>query len=200
MDAMNVEVRRRCPRCGAPAGPDDRFCAVCGAASPTALPTGERGRRGRWLLVGSAVFLLAIFAAVAWIYYSSPERRTERPVSHLPNGAPSALAILPGSPSNVVVAAGGKLLISQDRGGTWQAAPLEGMVGTVATSPVATGTAYLAGSSLWRGNLRGFRVVATDLPTNAVRALVVDPADSRRVYALVAGQGLYRSDDDGQQW
>jgi predicted nucleic acid-binding Zn ribbon protein len=195
-----VPTRHRCPRCGAPVNPDARFCAVCGTETPAASPRREAGRRGWGLLVGSSAVLLLIFAAVAWIYFSSPERRAERPVSRLPDGAPGALALLPGRPPTALATSGGKLLVSPDRGSTWQAVALDGAVGAVGGSEIAPGVAYLAGGHFWRGDARGFEVVGTDVPSSDVRALAVDPSAPQRVYAVVAGSSLFRSDDGGRTW
>jgi photosystem II stability/assembly factor-like uncharacterized protein len=193
----------RCARCGAPLAADDRFCAVCGSLRAPAAPPSGRRRRARGLLVGSAAVLLAVFAAVAWIYFSAPERQAAQPVGQLPT-APTALG-LAGAPDHVALAAvGGRLLASADQGVTWQPVALSGTVRAV-TFAAAGSPAYLAGSAWWTGEGNQFSASSAAPALVTVRALAGDGADPRRIYALTgpantSATSLYRSDDAGQHW
>jgi hypothetical protein len=186
---------RPCRRCGALVAGAERFCGVCG--TPTDEEVRARGR-GQALLIGSALCLLLIFAAVAWIYFSAPERRQEHAVSHLANGTPYGLAILPGDPGTVASLSGGLASASADRGASWQRIPLDGTAAVVAAGGDAT--FYLGGSRLWRAGAGQILALPGALPGADLRALAVDPLDSRRVYAAIGGRGLYLSQDGGATW
>lgn len=190
---------RPCRRCGALVGVSARYCGVCGTAAAERAPSDQPGR-GRLLLFVSALSLVLIFAGVAWIYFSAPQRRQEHAVSHLASGAPYAIAILPGNPPLTVSVTGGLASASTNQGAEWQRLPLQGTVKVVAAGAGPEATIYLAGSQLWRGGAAGVQPVATSFPLSALRALAVDPLDSRRVYAAVVGKGLYESDNSGGSW
>lgn len=190
---------RPCRRCGALVGGSAQYCGVCGASVVDPAPS-ERAGRGRVLLLGSALSLALIFAGVAWIYFSAPQRRQEHAVSHLASGAPYAIAILPGSPPMAISLSGGLASASTNQGSDWQRLPLDGTVRLVAAGPGADASIYLAGTRLWRGGATGVQPLATSFPLSELRALAVDPLDSRRVYAAVAGKGLYESDNGGSSW
>lgn len=198
----------QCPACGAFAPRGTRRCPDCSGPLPhgrsvlgtsASSPTGRRGR-GLRLLIGSAVSLLIVFVAVAWVYFSAPERRQARPISQLPVPPPLALAIQAGTRPKVLVGSANRLLESDDRGGSWNPLPIAGAVEAIGVGTAGTSSIYLAGTRLWRDGPNGFRPVATRLPTASVQALAVDPADANRLYALISGSGTYRSDDGGKGW
>lgn len=190
---------RPCPRCGALVVGSERFCAVCGTAVEDES-TGREPGRGRVLLLTSAIVLLVVFAGVAWVYFSAPERRQEHAVSHLAGGAPYALALQPGNPPTAFSVTGGLASVSVDRGATWQRLPLNGTVAVAAVGPAPNAAFYLTGTRAWRGGSSGIDALSPPFPASDVRALTVDPTDSRRVYAVVANRGLYRSDNGGDAW
>ncbi|HUX85715.1 MAG TPA: zinc ribbon domain-containing protein, partial [Chloroflexota bacterium] len=192
----------QCPACGAFAQRGARRCSDCGGPLPHArsvlgtnasTPTGRRGR-GLRLLMGSTVSLLVVFAAVAWVYFSAPERRQAQPISQLAVAPPFALAINSGTRPTVLVGSATRLLESDDLGGSWTSSPIAGAVDAIGVGTAGASSIYLAGARLWQGGPNGFRPVATRLPTAAVQALAVDPTDANRLYALIPGSGTYRSD------
>jgi hypothetical protein len=189
-----------CPRCGAPLVVSDRFCPVCGAPRPAATSPRRASRRGRWLVLGSAVVLLAVLGVVAAIYFSAPERRADRPVSKLPSGPPSALAVR-GATTPVIYAGNGQsMLISRDRGVTWQVAPPAGAILSLATSGSESSTLYAAGDSFWRDDGSGLAVVASNLPGGIARILAVEPGNARQVFAIGPNRTFLGSTDGGQHW
>ena len=185
---------QRCPECG---GPLPRGRSVLGTTAATT--TGRRGR-GLRLLIGSAVSLLIVFAAVAWVYFSAPERRQARPISQLSVPPPFALAIEAGPRPTVFVGSVNRLLASDDLGVSWNSLPINGAVDAIGVGASGTSSIYLMGAQLWRDGPSGFHPVATTLPTASVQALAVDPSDANRLYALISGSGTYRSDDGGKGW
>ncbi len=171
---------------------------VLDAARPVRIPTWNR--RGFRLLVGASVCLLAIFAAVAWIYFTSPDRQKAAPVSRLVAQSPTTLAIGSGASPLALIGTPSGLLVSQDQGSTWSKLLIQGGVRVIGVGANAPAPIYLVGDRLWRGDLNGFQAVATDLSISSVQALAVDPSDSKRVYAVVANRGLFESDDAGAHW
>lgn len=199
-----------CPTCGAMSDGTTRECPDCGGPLPIPRPMlgeAEQPRRGaRWnsrgfrLLVGATACLLVLFAAVAWIYFTAPDRQKEQPVSKVAAVVPLTMSIRSGASPLGLIGTPSGVLVSHDQGASWQQVLFEGGVRAVGVGPTDSSPSYLAGGHLWRGDARGFQEVATDLPVSSVQALAVDPSGPNRVYAVVAGRGLYRSDDAGQRW
>jgi len=157
-------------------------------------------RRGFRLLIGAAACLLIVFAAVAWIYFTSPDRQQDQPVARISAQPPLTLAVRPAATPLALIATPSGLLVSDDLGSSWQRLLIQGGVKAIGVGQTDQSPIYLAGTHLWRGDLSGFQEIATDLPVQAVQAMAVDPADPNRVYAVVSGRGFFRSDDAGQQW
>ncbi|HEX5416712.1 MAG TPA: hypothetical protein VFZ25_13665 [Chloroflexota bacterium] len=188
----------RCARCHALLAPGDRFCAVCGSTRRLA-ETGSRRGRGVRLVVVSAVVLLAVFAAVAWIYFSAPERRQAHAIARITDPPPLSLALAPGDGSLVLLGSASGPQVSTDAGDNWQFVG-SGAKGEIAAAAPSGSALYLANPGLFRGDGRAWQPVATDLPTDSIRGLAVDPRDPNRLYAVVSGHGFYRSDDAGARW
>lgn len=198
-----------CPRCGALTDGRARYCPRCGESllgSRALLAPDRQVGRGAWwvgrgarLLIGATFCLLALFAGVAWLYFTSPDRRLEQPVARI-SGRSSTLAIASGPSPLVLAGTPSGLLLSEDQGRSWQRLLIEGGVRALATTSAASPSIYLAGTRLWRGGPSGFEPLATSLPARAVQALAVDPSDPQRLYAAIDGQGVFRSDDGGASW
>ncbi|MGH2458245.1 MAG: zinc-ribbon domain-containing protein [Chloroflexota bacterium] len=208
--ACGAPRRVTCPSCGALATGEARACPECGGPLPIPAPLlgGARppvqttvwSRRGFQLLVGASACLLAIFAAVAWVYFSSPDRRKDVPASQVAIQVPTTFAMRSGTSPLALIGTSSGVLISQDQGSVWNRLLIEGGVTAVGAGTSDSSPIYLAGGHFWRGDQRGFQQVATDLPGGPVQALAVDPSDPERVYAVVAARGLFQSDDAGQHW
>jgi hypothetical protein len=144
--------------------------------------------------------LLAIVGVVALIYFSAPERHAERPVSKLPTGPPTALAIRGAASPRVYAGSSRGALVSSDRGATWQVDQPAGSILAIAASGADPTSLYIAGDSFWRDDGSGLAIVASKLPGQSVRVLAVDPGDARRVFAIGPGQSFLASVDGGQNW
>ncbi len=117
--------------------------------------------------------------------------------------------------------------VSDDGGSTWRMFNLHGTATFAVCDPVNADIAYIANTALWRtanggrtwqmvypapSNLKGIRIsgdhaeeylITADGSDNTFRALAVDPADSNRLYAVIAGSAgwfLTASTDWGKTW
>lgn len=201
-----------CPSCGLPTTSPARYCPECGGPLPVPPPVlpstvqPERGRtgraagRGRRLLAGATVCLLLIFSAVAWIYFTAPERQQERPIAEVSTRTPSTLMIQLGSSPRFLLGTASGLLVSDDAGRTWQQLLINGGVTAIGISSSDTSPVYLAGTRFWRGDGQSFAEVQSDLPASSIQALAVDTVNPRRVFAATTDRRLARSDDGGQHW
>jgi photosystem II stability/assembly factor-like uncharacterized protein len=189
----------KCPRCGAPLGPTDRFCAVCGATRPNTPKVKGKPRRGLWLVVGSGVCLAAVFAVVAYIYFSAPERHATHPVSRVSTGAPRAAAILPGSAETDIVSTNGGVAISRDQASDWAALPSTNGIAALAVATNPAPLLYAGGDGLWKSDGSGVTKITSNLPA-PIRALAVDPRDARRLLAATDNRTILASSDGGQTW
>lgn len=144
--------------------------------------------------------LLAIVGVVAAIYFSAPERHSDRPVSKLATGPPTALAIRGAALPLVYAGSPRGILVSNDRGSTWQVDQPAGSILAIATSGAEPSTLYVAGDSFWRDDGSGLAIVASNVPGGSLRALAIDPGDARRVFAIGPSRTFLASEDGGQQW
>jgi len=92
--------------------------------------------------------------------------------------------------------------------------PYTGRVSAIACSPVDANRVFVAGADggVWRTEDGGasWRALSDELPTTAIGALVIDPADPEAIFAGTGeanfanhsryGLGIYRSLDGGESW
>ena len=93
---------------------------------------------------------------------------------------------------------------TDDAGDDWDRVPVTDQpVYTVVNDPanangfLAAGDGFLARSE--DGGLT-WQDIVTDLPSQSLRSLAVDPSDASVIYAYLVSDGLYRSDDAGRTW
>lgn len=96
------------------------------------------------------------------------------------------------------------MLVSRDRGATWQPASLTGAdamsLGAAASDPQRI---YAAGHGVFLSSRDGgatWAPVAGPLQNADLHGFAVSPNDANRLYALVEGQGLLTSGDGGATW
>jgi photosystem II stability/assembly factor-like uncharacterized protein len=155
--------------------------------------------RGIWILVGAVLSFAVVVGAAAWLYLSAPERQQEKPVATLAGSVVTAVAVRGGSAPTILVGTDSGLLTSEDLGVTWRRMLVPGGVRAIAAGG-APSPVFLAGQSLWRLEGQDLSRVPTELPTDAVKALAVDPSNAGRLFAVVSGRGLVVSADGGRTW
>lgn len=159
------------------------------------------------------MLLLAIVGAALLLSGSSDEATTAPPVSAteaIETPAPVATVSLPATPDyHSLLVSGGRILfgshtgiqISSDGGRTWNRADFEGDAMNLAEEQ--DGTIWAAGHEvLSRSSDAGktwSSVTPAGLSSLDLHGFTIDPK-SDALYAAVAGQGLYRSDDGGESF
>ena len=125
-----------------------------------------------------------------------------------------ALAFDPTSPATVYAAMGqGGVFESNDSGGSWHTlgvSPAYGDVSAIAVDPQHAQTIYagtnagviesLDGGRSWRIVNATMGAHGRDRGYMQVTALLVDPRDSRALYATAQCAGVFRSTDGGRRW
>lgn len=165
-------------------------------------PQPKQKRRYGWIVL-VAMIVVAVGGAF-WIAKNQAERGSEAvepPSAGLPNTPDyHSLLVDPADPQRIVLGTHSGLYESTDGGRSWEFARLEGQD--------AMNLARASGETVWTA---GHNVLArsTDggatwedvrpegLPSLDVHGFAVDPRDPETLWAAVAGEGLYRSTDDG---
>jgi photosystem II stability/assembly factor-like uncharacterized protein len=163
-----------------------------------------------WALAG-AVVVIAMAAIVAVAVTRSdggggtpPAQEGERATAGLPNTPDyHSLAVSPTNPSRILLGTHQGLFGSSDGGKTWA---FETLSGQDAMNLARTGaqTLWSAGHNVFVKSTDGGRtwinVSPNGLPSLDLHGFAVDPSDPNRLYAAVAGQGLFRSDNGGRSF
>jgi photosystem II stability/assembly factor-like uncharacterized protein len=122
-------------------------------------------------------------------------------------GPASSLAVDPTDGS--LLRAGGGLFRSADQGQSWRPLPLPDALhpdelGQIATSRAAPSSLFGAGpkAGIVRSDDRGqtWRAITGGLPSQEVAAFAVHSFHADTLYAWIAGQGVFRTEDGGGRW
>ena len=164
----------------------------------------RRSRRRLWQFAGAYLVLFVLVGAIIltqpWFKLPGDSR-----VDGVSAGLPAtpdyhSLLVSPTNPDDVYLGTHVGLFRSTDAGATWRKVALDGrdamnLARVSATRWWAAGHNVLMrssdGGATWRS------VSPPGLPGLDVHGFAVDPSTTGRLWAAVAGQGLYRSDDDG---
>jgi photosystem II stability/assembly factor-like uncharacterized protein len=165
----------------------------------------------------TAAVLFAV--GVGAVYFTgSRSQSDQRAVAALEGVGPRGLALVPAG--RAFLASAGGLWTSADGGGAWQPlGALDSALRAVAVSAGRPSRAYAVGPGLVARSDDGGQSwvqqravlgelfprpppAAGDAPSVPadLRALAVDPAVPERLWTVVEGLGLFRSDDGGQSW
>jgi photosystem II stability/assembly factor-like uncharacterized protein len=167
----------------------------------------------KWL-VGGAIVALGLIGGTAWIVLGTRSaQQDQRPVAQLPAQVQNVhgLTWSPGGSEAdgqtqeglVILGHHAGALASEDGGRTWRPFAAANLTDEVRVIAGQGTVIYLAGQARLLKSTDGGRAWAPlshDLPGSQVEALAVAPEDPAGVYAVVAGQGLFRSGDGGSHW
>ena len=114
-----------------------------------------------------------------------------------------SLLVAPSEPSRLLLGTHAGLYESTDGGRNWAQVALSGQ-DAMNLAEAGGQTVWTAGHNAFAKSTDGgatWRDVRSDgLPSLDIHGFAVDPSSSDRLYAAVAGQGLYRSDDGGKSF
>ena len=157
--------------------------------------------RPKWLIpLAAAAALAAVIGIVAVQATSSGDDSTS--AAGLPVTPDyHSLLVAPVSENTLVLGTHGGLFRSGDGGGTWTKAELDGrdamnLSKTTGTTICAAGPDVLAKST--DNGISWQDVEPAGLPSLDVHGFAADPRDPSRLYAAIAGEGVYRSTDAGR--
>jgi photosystem II stability/assembly factor-like uncharacterized protein len=167
-----------------------------------AAPPARSRRSLAWVMVA----LLAAGAIVAAVIVksSSNDDKTAAPAAGLPNTPDyHSLSVSPTDPNGILLGTHDGLYRSGDGGKTWSSQGLNGR-DAMNLARTGVGTLWSAGHNVFVKSSDGGRtwvdVSPNGLPSLDLHGFAVDPRDPGRLYAAVAGQGLFRSDDGGRSF
>jgi len=174
-----------------------------GSPSPSRGPRKRptQVKRPRWLIPVVAACVLAAGIGLVAVLALRPGSEPAS-AGGLPRTSDyHSLLVAPSDPNTLLLGTHDGLFRTSDGGVTWAKAELEGQDAMSLAQPTAR-TVWAAGHDLLAKSLDGGStwqdVRPAGLPGLDVHGFAVDPRVPDRLYAAVAGQGLYRSDDAGQ--
>lgn len=159
--------------------------------------------RLRWLLTAAAAAALAAVAIVGAVVATGPGNDSSSAVG-LPRTADyHSLLVAPRSASALLLGTHEGLFRSSDGGRTWAKAELDGNDAMNLAQPDGN-TIWAAGHDVLARSTDGGAtwqdVRPSGLPSLDVHGFAVDPRAPARLFAAIAGQGLYRSTDGGRSF
>lgn len=165
----------------------------------------EPSRFPRWLPWVVTVLLVAGAAAGAFLLAKEQAQSGSEGPAAASGGLPDtpdyhSLLVAPSDPGHILLGTHAGLYESTNGGQAWTKVALEGQDAMNLASSEGE-TVWTAGHEVFAKSSDG-GVTWTDvrpdgLPSLDIHGFVVDPKDPGRLYAAVAGQGLYRSRDGG---
>lgn len=174
------------------------------AGRPVQAPAPER-RTGRRIARAALPGLVVVAALVAFLIAREQAQGPGEPVVPPAVGLPAtpdyhSLLVHPNDPERIVLGTHAGLFESTDGGRSWKQAGLTGQ-DAMSLARTSQGTIWTAGHNVLAKSEDGGQswsaVRPAGLPSLDVHGFTVDPRDPNSLYAAVAGEGLYRSNDGG---
>jgi photosystem II stability/assembly factor-like uncharacterized protein len=169
---------------------------------PTPRQPPAVGRRPNWL-PWAAIAIAAIAIGIGAFVVQRKDEPSAAPARGLPQTPDyHALLVAPGDPNRILLGTHQGIYASVDGGRVWR---FEGFAGNDAMNLVRarTPTLWTAGHDVLAKSSDGGKtwtdVRPSGLPSLDVHGFAVDPG-SGRLFAAVAGRGLYRSSDGGSSF
>lgn len=169
---------------------------------------GECSGRVQWAGALAILGVALTIGLVSWRLLTSPgtdgTRDGPRPIATLDAPDVHSLLVDPANPDRVLFGSHAGVQESEDGGFTWRESSLQGADAMgMAASPGEAATFYVAGHDVFlvsRDAGRTWQPLTGNLPHLDLHAFAQDPVDPRRLYALVAGIGVFVSEDGGVSW
>jgi photosystem II stability/assembly factor-like uncharacterized protein len=176
-------------------GPRQRALSKSNNRSPSG------GMRAWWLPAVVVLAVVAIGVPAAYVALRDGGVSVAETTAGLPDTPDyHSLLVSPSDPDALVLGTHAGLYRSADGGRTWRKAELDGNDAMNLAQPSAD-TVWAAGHLVLAKSTDGgatwLDVRPDGLPSLDVHAFAVDPDEPSRLYAAVAGEGLFRSDDGG---
>ncbi len=163
-------------------------------------------RRRPWLIpLIFGGFVLLVLAALVWSRGMQTTRaRVPQPIATLHTQDFHSLVWSATEPNTVFFGHHQGLLKSTDGGHTWQPTALTQVDAmTLASSPQAPQRMYAAGHGIFRRSEDGgatWTAPQSQLQGADIHGFTQSPVDPNSLYAVVMGQGLFKSTDGGTAW
>jgi photosystem II stability/assembly factor-like uncharacterized protein len=167
----------------------------------------DQSRLPTWAYALAAAMLVALPTGAFLLAKDKAQSRSEGPASAA-NGLPQtadyhSLLVAPGDARRILLGTHAGLYESRDGGRSWEQAALSGQDAmNLARSDGET--VWTAGHEVFAKSTDGGNTWAdmrpAGLPSLDIHGFAVDPNEPKKLYAAVAGQGLYRSKDGGQSF
>lgn len=126
------------------------------------------------------------------------------PIARMDTPDVHSLVIDPADPDRVLFGSHAGIMESRDGGFTWEDGSLRGKDAmSMATSAHDPTTIYVTGHDVFEVSRDGgatWQPLVHDLPGTDIHAFAQDPLAPSVLYALVAGDGLFRSENGGTNW
>ena len=159
--------------------------------------------QSRWLIF--AGIALAIAAGI-WIVFTNRQAENNgiTPVSRLNTDDFHSLVFSLTEPETIYFGHHGGLMVSNNGGEDWKKTSLNGVdamaLGLPGSNPQIM---YAAGHDVFYKSIdagQTWESVSTNLPGTDIHGFTVDPENENRVFANVAGLGIFGSQDGGEAW
>lgn len=168
----------------------------------------EPGRFPRWLWPIVAALVIAGVGTGAFLLAKEQTQSGNDGPAAATGGLPNtpdyhSLLVAPSDPDHILLGTHAGLYESTDGGRDWQRAALEGQ-DAMNLARSESETVWTAGHNVFAKSADGGKtwtdVRPDGLPSLDLHGFAVDPKDPETLYAAVAGEGLYRSTDEGQRF
>lgn len=167
-------------------------------------------RAAHWAtpLTIAALILVGLIAWWVMSSFTGNERADSassvRPIATLDSADFHSLLVDPQDPEHVLFGSHAGIQESHDGGFTWQDGTLRNADAMqLVASPKAPETLYATGHDVFQASHDGgqsWQTVTHNLPGTDIHGFAQDPAEAGRLFAFVAGGGIFTSADAGTTW
>lgn len=204
---MTKNRKRKAPR----PVPTDATQRTTTRSIPAARPSRAPEARPRSIVLAASVALVLLVGAAAlagWLILRDDGETSPQsgplPIARLDTPDFHSLLIDANDPDQVLFGSHAGIMESQDGGFSWQEGTMSGKDAmSMAMSPQDPSTVYVTGHDVVEVSLDGgltWQPLQHDLPGTDIHAFAQDPLTPELLYAYVAGQGVFLSENRGANW